>query len=578
MAAGNSTDIRASGKQLGRNLRRPPLLHFRHDGPEQERPTGSRADTENDTKQDLSTARLLEDWARTLDVPYWADLRDRTADPNFVERVPIGFARRHTMLAFAGEPAELPDSAIALAISSPENWPQVDVISRFLKRTVHPVFAPEQEILAAVNRAYQQRSGVAASLVEVFDDEDTIEDLESFAGREDLLDLEGSPPIIRLVNSILFEAVKARASDVHVQPLEEAIVVRQRIDGILFDVLRIPNNCRDEVISRLKILGRMNIAEKRLPQDGRATVQFGDRLVDLRIASLPTSFGERVVVRFLDKSSRLLTLDELGMSPGRLRLFRALIKRDHGILLATGPTGGGKSTTLYAALQEVNCKDLNVLTLEDPIEYQLEGISQTQVNYKKGLTFASGLRSVLRQDPDIIMVGEIRDRETAVMAIQSALTGHLVFSTLHTNDAASAVTRLLDLGIEPYLLASSLIGVVAQRLVRKICPGCRQPTSIHADDLVARGFEPERFSGRTLYRGRGCTDCRETGYFGRVGIFEVLPVSDTIRESIQSRANAAQIRSLAIGQRVTLLREDGLEKVAAGTTTLEEILRVTTYD
>jgi len=564
MAAGSSTEIHVAGQER-RLIPQAPVPA-----------AGSSEDRGEETQP--SNESQLRKWAENLGIPYWTDLRDRIPDADFVQRVPIGFARRHAVMAFGGEQTGEPGNAVAVTIDSPETWPQIDVVARFLKRTVQPVLAPEHQILSAINSAYQQRSGDAAELVEVFNDEETIEDLEAFAGHEDLLDLHGSPPIIRLVNSILLEAVKARASDVHVQPLEEAVVVRQRIDGVLFNALKLPKNYQDEVISRLKILGRMNIAEKRLPQDGRATVQFGDRLVDLRIASLPTSFGERVVVRFLDRSSRLLTLDELGMSPDRLKQFRALIKRDHGILLTTGPTGGGKSTTLYAALQEVNATDLNVLTLEDPIEYQLEGISQTQINNKKGLTFASGLRNVLRQDPDIIMVGEIRDQETAVMAIQSALTGHLVFSTLHTNDAASAITRLLDLGIEPYLVASSVVGVVAQRLVRKICPKCRCSSSAGPDDLRALGLSLESLGNRKLYHGRGCTGCRETGYFGRIGIFEVLPVGDEIRDSIQSQANASQIRGIAVRQGVTLLRQDGLKKVGEGMTTIEEVLRVTSCD
>jgi len=307
-------------------------------------------------------------------------------------------------------------------------------------------------------------------------------------------------------------------------------------------------------------------------------VQFGDRLVDLRIASLPTSFGERIVVRLLDKSARLYTLDELGMAAGSLGAFRQLIGRDHGILLVTGPTGSGKSTTLYAALQEINATDLNVLTLEDPIEYQLDGISQTQINYKKGLTFAKGLRNVLRQDPDIIMVGEIRDHETAVMAIQSALTGHLVFSTLHTNDAASAVTRLLDLGIEPYLVSSSVIAVVAQRLVRRICQKCKTPFMTSDEFLHRHDVRPESLSTRRLYRGEGCEDCRNTGFAGRVGIFEVLQVSDAIRGQIQSRANAAEIRATAVKEGMTLLREDGFQRVAEGMTAIEEVLRATAND
>src|SRR5437762_3366916 len=325
---------------------------------------------------------------------------------------------------------------------------------------------------------------------------------------------------------MLFEAVKSNASDVHIQPYEERLVVRTRVDGVLYDAFTLPKNVQEEVVSRVKVMGRMNIAEKRLAQDGRATVQIGDRVVDLRIASLPTSFGERIVIRLLDKSARLYELPDLGMDPIALARFSKLISAEHGLILVTGPTGSGKSTTLYAALQQINSKECNVITLEDPIEYALDGVSQIQVSEKKGMTFASGLRSVLRQDPDVIMVGEIRDRETAAMAIQSALTGHLVFSTLHTNDAASAVTRLLDLGIEPYLLASSLRGVLAQRLVRRVCAQCAAPYEPSALELQWLGVSREQTAGMRL--GPGCPACRQTGYRGRFGAFELLLIDDSV--------------------------------------------------
>jgi general secretion pathway protein E len=382
-------------------------------------------------------------------------------------------------------------------------------------------------------------------------------------------------PVVDLVNKILFEAVKVYASDVHFQPYESRLVVRMRIDGVLFDAFDLPIDVQDEAISRMKVIGKMNIAEKRLPQDGRSTVQVGDRSIDLRIASLPTSFGERVVVRLLDKSARVYTLDELGMDRETLDRFRNLIKLEHGLILVTGPTGSGKSTTLYAALQEINSKDRNVVTLEDPIEYQLEGISQTQVSVKKGMTFASGLRSVLRQDPDIIMVGEIRDEETAVMAIQSALTGHLVFSTLHTNDAASAVTRLLDLGIEPYLVSSSLISVMAQRLVRKVCASCSREMVPSTEILELLGNDSASPGQKTIRQGIGCEACRQTGYRGRIGIFELLIVDDAVRQQIQGQSNATTIRDVAVRNGMKLLREDGLAKTLDGMTTVDEVARVT---
>ncbi len=525
---------------------------------------------------ELPTEFSLDALAEPLHTPYWQGLQSHDVSRDFVEKISVGFARQHAILAFHAEEAE--DDIVFVAIGSMQSWPQLDVVGRTLKRPVRPVFAPEDRILTAINAAYQQQQGQAASAVQVLDEDDVAADLAELATPEDLLDGTGKPPVIRLVNSILFEAVRARASDVHVQPQEEKTIVRQRIDGVLFDTIEIPAGHQEEVISRFKILGKMNIAEKRLPQDGRATVQFGDRLVDLRIASLPTSFGERVVVRFLDKNSRLYSLDELGMGHDSLTQLRSLIRRDHGMLLATGPTGSGKSTSLYASLQEIDSTDLNVLTLEDPIEYQLDGISQTQVNNKKGLTFAQGLRHVLRQDPDIIMVGEIRDHETAVMAIQSALTGHLVFSTLHTNDAASAIARLVDLGIEPYLVASSVIAVVAQRLVRQICPHCKRQVSNPEMRLKELGIPEQQAQGRSLYEGGGCEECRHTGYSGRVGIFEVLVVNDPIRDLIQTRTNAQQIRSLAVQGGTTLLREDGIRKAFEGVTTVEEVLRVTACD
>lgn len=430
--------------------------------------------------------------------------------------------------------------------------PIVDNVGRLLGQSLRLVEVDADSLKILINSAYEAR---ATELQSKSGDAVSLEELLSQApvhDRDDLLESDARGPVVQLVNSILLDAIQQRASDVHLQPFEDTMVVRMRVDGVLTEVRKIAKATQDEVVSRLKVAGQMNIAEKRLPQDGRATVCVGDRVIDLRLASMPTSFGERVVIRLLDKSARLYSLAEIGMDRVTLERFKNVIHAEHGLVLVTGPTGSGKSTTLYGALTQLDTATRNAVTLEDPIEYQLDGISQTQINTKKGMTFASGLRSVLRQDPDIIMLGEIRDEETAVMAVQSALTGHLVFSTLHTNDAASAVTRMLDLGIEPYLVSSSLLAVLAQRLVRRVCPSCRGST-----------------------KQQDCVKCRGTGYHGREGIYELLVLDDTIRDLVQKRAHASLIRDTAITKGMRLLRDSGLEKVQAGVTTDEEIQRVT---
>lgn len=513
--------------------------------------------------------------AEALGVPYLDSLAGHAASAAFTAGIPIGFARQHTMIGLAGDRNES-DGPLTVATGSLEDLQQIHTVSRFLGRPVKPVVAPHDQISAAINAAYQQQEGQAQTFIAQIDREDVMEQVADLSDREDLLDVDCRAPVIKLVNLILFEAVKLRASDVHIQPYEETLVVRLRIDGVLYDSFDVPKHLQDEVISRLKVMGKMNIAEKRLAQDGRAAVQVGDRIIDLRIASLPTSFGERIVIRLLDKSSELFTLTQLGMPQQTLDQYLSLIGYEHGLLLVTGPTGSGKTTTLYAALQQVNATERNILTLEDPIEYQLPGISQTQVSEKKGLTFAHGLRSVLRQDPDIIMVGEIRDHETAVMAIQSALTGHLVFSTLHTNDASSAVTRLLDLGVEPYLVASSLIGVLAQRLVRRVCDRCAQPVRPTDHELAKLDLSPSNLGNASMRRGAGCEACRQTGYAGREGVFELLLVDDEIRKNIQSRASASQISQAAVSHGMSTLRDAGVAKVIQGKTTIDEVVRVTT--
>jgi general secretion pathway protein E len=526
--------------------------------------------------------------AARLQMPLVSDLDSYTPSAEFVQQIPIAHAREHQVMGFQTDR----DGVIQLAINSLEGYSQLDVLSRALAQgldgslksiTVEPLPSTSDAILKAINQAYASQNSQTQQVIDALDPDALLGELAQLPAAEDLLDTEGRAPIIKLVNHMLFDAVKSGASDIHIQPYDDRLMVRQRIDGVLFDVFEIPKAVQEEVLSRVKVLGKMNIAEKRLPQDGRATVQVGDRVVDLRIASLPTSHNERIVIRLLDKSARLYSLAELGMPKHDFDRFSQLIRRDHGMILVTGPTGSGKSTTLYGSLQEINSQELNVLTLEDPIEYQLDGISQTQINEKKGMTFASGMRSVLRQDPDIIMVGEIRDAETATMAIQASLTGHLVFSTLHTNDAASAVTRLLDLGTEPYLVSSSLVAALAQRLVRRLCEHCKRPAEQAAAEaippvpeslLAAHGLSAQSLPG--VFQAVGCDACRGTGYRGRVGLFELLVLDDRCRELVQQRADASAIRTAGLNSGMHLLVTDGLLKVHQGMTTMDEVLRVTT--
>ncbi|MBM4033138.1 MAG: type II secretion system protein GspE [Planctomycetes bacterium] len=521
----------------------------------------------------LPEAAIAAAAAGALGVPYVESLNGAVASPEFISTVPIAFARRHALLGLAGE-----NGGLSLALCDPGTWPQAQGLAKLLGKRLHPLFAPRAEVVRAINAAYQTQNGRAQQAIEELGRAGQDDRAAAGGGAEDLLDVASRAPVIKLVNLILFEAVKQRASDVRIQPYEDRLVVRFRVDGILRDMFQPPKALQDEIVSRIKVMGHMNIAERRLAQDGRATVEVGDRVADLRIATLPTSFGERVVLRLLDKSLRLYELGELGMPPAVLGHFKHLVHQDHGMILVTGPTGSGKTTTLYAALQEVNSQEMNIITLEDPIEYRLDGISQTQVSDKKGMTFASGLRHVVRQDPDVIMVGEVRDPETAHMAIQSALTGHLVFSTLHTNDASGAMARMLDLGVEPYLLTSSLLAVLAQRLVRRVCPECKEDYRPVAGDLARWGVADPGALPPRLVRGKGCNACMGTGYVERVGIFELLAVDEAAREMVLQRAKASTIKAAAVRRGMLTLRADGIAKAAAGVTTMDEVARVTGRD
>jgi general secretion pathway protein E len=487
-------------------------------------------------------------------------------------KVPLAFARRHCLV-----PIRMQDGAALVATSRPLNVQPLDDVSLLLKVPVEPVLSSEREILSVLNRLYETGGQTAAQVIEELDAQALGHLVHGLQEPRDLLEHDSEAPIIQLVNLILSQAVYDRASDIHIEPFERSLVVRYRVDGVLHEVLSPPKALQARILSRLKVMADLNIAETRLPQDGRISVRVRDHDIDIRVSVVPTTFGERMVLRLLDKSAAVFALEDIGFPPPLLPVYNRLIRQAHGIILVTGPTGSGKSTTLYATLQRIKTPELNIITVEDPVEYQLQGVGQIQVNPKIDLTFANGLRSILRQDPDVIMVGEIRDRETAEIAIQASLTGHLVFSTLHTNDAASAVTRLIDMGIEPFLIASSMLAMLAQRLVRLICPACRAST-VPAQEIVrdlSRTAEIWIRDGGQFAQGAGCEVCNGTGYRGRTGIYELLPLDDTIRELIMQRANANTIKAAAVKAGMRTLLQNGSQKVLEGLTTAEEVLRVT---
>lgn len=495
-------------------------------------------------------------------------------DKKLVCRMPFAYLKRHTVLplrdeagcavlAVASSAARLLRQEIALALEEPVNTCRV--------------FEAEV-ILAALNRTFGESDHSDESADKVLGEAESLDAMAATMSDdavEDLLDDTNEAPFIRLMNMILAQAVRAEASDIHIEPYRDRTLVRFRLDGVLYERHRLAKRHHPALVSRIKIMARLNIAEKRLPQDGRIAISLGGRQVGLRVSTLPTSFGERVVLRLLEKSERVLSLVELGVAENDLMLLRRLLGITHGVILVTGPTGSGKTTTLYAVLQEIASPDKNFLTIEDPVEYELDGVGQMQVNPKIGLNFADGLRSIVRQDPDVILIGEIRDAETASIAVQSALTGHLVFSTLHTNDAPGAITRLLDMGVEHFLLASVLRAVVAQRLVRVLCPHCKQALMPGEEELHLLGSTRPLYTGQPLYLPGGCEACMGTGYKGRRALYEIMPVADAVRRDIVARSDAADIRTHALAEGMRSLRHSGMVQVLRGLTSLAEISRVT---
>ena len=519
---------------------------------------------------------VLRLFAAALGQDYFEEIPAKSVPAEFIETVPATYAQHHYLIGIKPDG----DVELTVVISHPLDTNALDNVSKMTHMPVKAALATRTAITSAIDLAYEQRTTVIEEVAEELDSQNIDQLADEVAASDDLLDVVNRPPVIRLVNDILFRALQLRASDIHVHPYETKIQIRYRIDGILYDTLSLNRNVLSLIISRIKVMAGMDIAERRMPQDGRCSVRLGQREVDLRVSTVPTSYGERAVLRVLDKSTALYGLNELGLWKEDLKKFDSLLSKTHGVIFVTGPTGSGKSTTLYACLQRINSAEKNIMTIEDPIEYQLEGISQMQVAAKKGMNFANTLRHVLRQDPDVIMVGEVRDVETARMAIQSSLTGHLVFSTLHTNDSAGAITRLLDFGVEPYLVSSSVIAVLAQRLVRRICSDCKQehqPTDHELRELGLLNINGSAQENK-FYDGAGCDRCFQTGYRGRTGVYELMLINEELQDLIYKTETAGAIKRVAINSGLQTLRMDGARKVMTGITTIAEILRVTQAD
>jgi general secretion pathway protein E len=520
---------------------------------------------------------VLRALAVQLDLPFLDRIDTEAVPDDLLKRIPINFAKQARVL-----PLGRTGDAVRVAVADPLDTAAQESLGQLLGEPIAPEVAPPQLVVDAINQVYDRAADEHEKLMEDLE----TEDLESVAHEleepADLLEADDEAPIIRLVNSLMFRAVKERASDIHINPEEKDISVRYRIDGVLREVIRPPKRFQASIASRIKIMGGLNIAEKRLPQDGRIRIKIAGKDVDIRLSTVPTANGERIVMRLLDKSNVVLDLGLLGFEPWQRKIMDGLVTRAHGIVLVTGPTGSGKTTTLYGALAQINSPDLNILTIEDPVEIPLKGVGQVQVNPKIELTFASGLRSFLRQDPDVIMVGEIRDLETAEIAIQASLTGHLVLSTVHTNDAAGAVTRLVEMGVQPFLVASSLCGVLAQRLVRVLCKECRQAYVPTAEERQMAGLTEEilRQAGSPthLYRAVGCPQCQGTGYQGRTGIYELMLIDDEVRQLVLKNVDSNTIKKAAVEHGMLTLLQHGAFKVAQGITTAAEVLSVTTED
>ncbi|UOF02330.1 type II secretion system ATPase GspE [Bdellovibrio reynosensis] len=520
--------------------------------------------------KEFSTAdEVVADLCKELGLDFIRDIPVSDISVDLIRDIPINYAKQHNILPYKEDQENL----VALT-SNPVNLKALDDLKVLFGKRVRPLVTTSSRVQDAINKVYEKSTANLSGLDEIdqedYDLDDPIVDLLE-AGEDDA-------PVIKMVNSLLFRAVKEKASDIHVEPYEKDMAVRFRTDGILFDVFKPPKKLQNAITSRIKVMANLNIAEKRLPQDGRIPLKVGGKDIDIRLSTVPTPYGERLVMRIQDRSSIVLELTQLGFSGENLDRLDDLLARSYGIFLVTGPTGSGKSTTLYGALTKLNKPDVNILTVEDPVEQRIHGVGQVQVNAKIGLTFAAGLRSFLRQDPDIIMVGEVRDLETAELAIQASLTGHLVLSTLHTNDSAGAFPRLIDFGVEPFLIATSIQGVVAQRLVRVLCPHCKAPYEPSDFEIQLLGVTREEAKNGHICRAMGCNHCNQKGYSGRTTISELLIVTDDIRSLIMQRKDGNTIKKQAVQNGMKTFRDHGVQKVLAGITTIEELTSNTQLD
>lgn len=522
-------------------------------------------------KDMISQKDLAKAYAQYFSIPYVDAITEKMADQALLAKIQFQFLRTNLVMPI------VQDDKLLIVCADPFNMAAVDELVLVLGKHASQAVATGGVIIDAINRFYPLQG--ATSMMEELEEDTKLIEGELDIGQideNDVLSMASKTPVVKLVNHILFQAVKKDASDIHIEPYEKEVRIRYRVDGVMFLALTPPKRIQSALISRLKIMANLDIAEKRKPLDGRIEIKVSGKEIDIRVSVLPVQYGERIVMRLLDKSKTFMQLDKLGFSPRDLKVILHAIAEPNGIMLVTGPTGSGKTTTLYAILSRLNSPSVNIITVEDPVEYQISGINQVQVNEKVGLTFAVALRSILRQDPDIVMIGETRDAETAQIAIQASLTGHFVLSTLHTNSAAATITRLIDMGIEPFLISSTITAVLAQRLVRKLCDVCKKQYQPSAEVLQILGISPERAAKIVFYEAVGCAKCMDSGYSGRIPIFEIMQVTHAIAKLIIAKADAREIQKQAILDGMTVLIQDGIVKIEAGLTTIEEVLSVAT--